>query len=193
MNQEYLFPISMLPEGFFYQPDFLTSEDEVELLCSIRALDFDDFYFHGYKAKRRVLQYGWDYDFESRKTSIGRPLPDFLHTVRERAAGCIGVTADAIVEALIAEYSPGAPIGWHRDVPQFETIVGISLLSECRMRLKEMKPDGRVTSMILEPRSIYVLRGAARWGFQHSISPVKNLRYSITFRTLRKQAEKKTA
>jgi len=96
------------------------------------------------------------------------------------------------VEAVVTEYPAGAPIGWHRDVPQFETIVGISLLSCSRMRLKPYKAEGKILSITLEPRSIYVLGGASRWNFQHGIPPVKSLRYSVTFRTLRENALKKT-
>ncbi len=98
----------------------------------------------------------------------------------------------------MTEYPPGAPIGWHRDVPQFEDVVGISLASACRMRLKpyltrtNAAPDARakIVSVILEPRSLYALRGPARWQFQHSIPPVEKLRYSVTFRTLRQKRPK---
>jgi alkylated DNA repair dioxygenase AlkB len=94
------------------------------------------------------------------------------------------VATAEIVEAVVTEYPPGAPIGWHRDVPQFDAIIGISVAGSCRMRLKPYKDKCRITAVTLEPRSVYAMRGIARWHYQHSIPPVKELRYSVTFRTL---------
>jgi alkylated DNA repair dioxygenase AlkB len=185
-----LFPPE-LPEGFVYRPDFLTEPEENELLAQVRLLDFQPFDFHGYVAKRRIVEYGWDYDFGTRKKSVATSIPEFLWPVRERAAAFAGVPPGALVEAVITEYPAGAPIGWHRDVPQFETIVGISLASACRMRLKPYKREGKLVSIVLEPRSAYVMSGPARWNFQHSIPAVEDLRYSITFRTLREKKVKK--
>jgi alkylated DNA repair dioxygenase AlkB len=116
-----------------------------------------------------------------------------LHSIRERAAAFAGVKAEEIVQAMITEYSTGTPIGWHRDRPQFGTIVGISLVSACRMRLKPYKGDGKIVSLILEPRSIYAMQGTARWNFVHSIPAVEKLRYSITFRTLAKKDAQRAA
>lgn len=186
MNQPTLFPIANLPEGFTYMADFLSSGEEANLLAYIRDLDFAPFDFHGYQARRRVVQYGWSYDFETREANAGRPLPDFLLSLRDRAAEFADIPGESIVQATVAEYSPGAPIGWHRDVPQFEIVVGVSLLGSCRMRFKSLKTEGKIVSIELVPRSIYLLAGEARWGVQHSIPPVKELRYSITFRTRRK-------
>jgi alkylated DNA repair dioxygenase AlkB len=173
------------PEGFVYQPDFLAPEEQEQLLRTIRQLDFHPFDFHGYLAKRRIVEYGYAYDFSSRQARGTWAIPDFLHPLRDRAAAFAQVAPDEIVEAVVTEYPAGAPIGWHRDVPQFGTIIGISLASSSRMRLKPYKKEGKVFSVILEPGSIYLMRGPARWQYQHSIPPVKQLRYSVTFRTLR--------
>jgi alkylated DNA repair dioxygenase AlkB len=176
------------PEGFVYQPEFLNNEEHDELLRAIEELDFRPFDFHGYVAKRRIVEYGFEYDFSSRAASAAQPIPGFLFPVRDRAAAFAGVAPQDIVEAVVTEYPPGAPIGWHRDVPQFGTVIGISLAGASRMRFKPYKKEGKIFSIILEPRSIYVMRGPARWQYQHSIPPVENLRYSITFRTLRSQS-----
>jgi alkylated DNA repair dioxygenase AlkB len=114
-------------------------------------------------------------------------LPEFLLPLRDRSAAFADFPPDSLVEAVITEYPPGAPIGWHRDVPQFEVIIGISLAAPCRMRLKPYRAEGKLVSVILEPRSLYIMSGPARWKFQHSIPAVEALRYSITFRTLRKK------
>jgi len=174
-----------LPEGFAYVPDFLTEAEETSLLGGIAGLEFRPFDFHGYIARRRIVEYGWEYDFGSRKTSPAAAIPEFLAAVRGRAAAAAGLGSEEFIEAVITEYPPSAPIGWHRDVPQFEQIVGISLGSSCRMRFKPYRAEGRIASVVLAPRSLYVMQGAARWKFQHSIPPVEQARYSITFRTAR--------
>jgi alkylated DNA repair dioxygenase AlkB len=188
------------PEGWIYQPNFITGAEEQQLLREFERLDFQPFQYQNYTAKRRVVVYGWDYDYSSHKTSEIDPIPEFLHSLRAKTAEFQKLTAEQFVEAVIHEYPPGAPIGWHRDVPQFEIVAGISLLSACRMRLRpyetksRKKPDqdpaarssrARQFSTVLEPRSLYILSGDARWKWQHSIPEVESLRYSITFRTLR--------
>jgi alkylated DNA repair dioxygenase AlkB len=186
-----LFPIDNLPEGLLYQPDFLSQDEEAALVRIFSQLPFQVFDFHGYTAKRRVLEFGLEYDFTTRRATPTQSFPEFLSSVRKRAAQFAGVSATDLVEGMVTEYSPGAPIGWHRDAPQFGTIIGISLASTSRMRFKPYKAEGKPVALTLEPRSIYVIRGPARWKFQHSIPAVKALRYSITFRTLRSK-EKKT-
>jgi alkylated DNA repair dioxygenase AlkB len=184
---------TQLPEGFSYVPEFLSEAEEAELLRRFRTLDFRAFDFHGYTAKRRVVEYGWEYDFGTRKaTSTAAPFPAFLLELRNRVAVVAGIAPEALVEAIITEYPPGAPIGWHRDAPQFGTVIGISLGSACRMRLKPYKPkdQGKIVSTTLEPRSLYIIQGPARWKYQHSIPAVKQLRYSITFRTTRSEEER---
>lgn len=181
-----------LPEGFLYEDNFLSESEEGELLRGIETLQFEPYEFRGYKARRRVASYGTNYGVLAPKGGPeARPIPDFLFAVRDRAAAFAGVAADEIAQAMITEYSPGTPIGWHRDRPQFETIVGISLASSCRMRLKPYQGEGKIISKILEPRSIYAMRGAARSEFVHSIPAVGKQRYSITFRTLEKSWAKK--
>jgi alkylated DNA repair dioxygenase AlkB len=179
---------SELPDGFLYSPEFISSEEENELLRQIANLEFRAFDFHGYIAKRRIVEYGFEYDFTSRQAQTARPLPAFLDAFRVRAAAWAGIRADQIIESVITEYSPGSPIGWHRDVPQFEIIIGISLKSSCRFRFKPFRGEGKMVATSLEPRSAYILRGAARWQYQHSIPAVKTLRYSITFRTWKSKA-----
>jgi len=191
LNSGTLFPIDNLPEGLLYHPDFLNEGEEADLVRVFRELPFQAFDFHGYTARRRVLEFGLEYDFTTRKATPTQNLPAFLSPVRERAAQFAGISAAALVEGMVTEYSLGAPIGWHRDAPQFGTIIGISLAGTARMRFKPYKAEGKPVALVLERRSIYLMRGPARWKFQHSIPAVKELRYSITFRTLRSK-EKNT-
>ncbi|HEX3821109.1 MAG TPA: alpha-ketoglutarate-dependent dioxygenase AlkB [Candidatus Sulfotelmatobacter sp.] len=175
-----------LPDGFLYRDGFLSEPEEAELLRIFQGLEFAAYDYHGYLAKRRVARYGVNYDLNTREPNENvLPIPDFLLGIRARGAEVAEVTAEKLVQAMVSEYSIGTPIGWHRDAPQFGIIIGISLGSTCRMRLKPYQATGKVLSLWLEPRSIYVIKGDARSGWQHSIPAVEQLRYSITFRTLR--------
>jgi alkylated DNA repair dioxygenase AlkB len=176
---------SAFPEGFAHLSDFLSLSEEADLINRFRELDFRAFDFHGYIAKRRIVEYGIEYDFSARRASATRPIPSFLDSYKSRAAEWAALHPDEIVEAVITEYSEGSPMGWHRDVPQFEVIIGISLKSSCRLRFKPYKAEGKIISATLQPRSLYVIRGIARWKYMHSIPAVKELRYSMTFRTAR--------
>jgi len=135
--------LAELPEGFLYQPDFLSEHEESELLQTIRSLNFENFDSHGYTARRRIVEYGMEYDFSTRKATATEEFPDYLLPCRERAAQFAGIPPEALVECIVTEYPPGAPIGWHRDAPQFEIVIGVSLASTCRMRLKPYKGEGK--------------------------------------------------
>ena len=144
---------------------------------------------HGRAARRTARHFGIDYAYESREVVPGDPLPRWLLGLRARCAELAGVSPDALVEALVQRYPPGSTIGWHRDAPTFGEVVGVSLASACRLRFQRGKPGARQTwEVLLEPRSAYVLAGSARWAWQHSILPTKALRYSVTFRTLRRES-----
>ncbi len=183
-----------LPDGFLYQPNCLTEDEELALRRTIETLDFGAYNFRGYIAKRRIVGYGGGYESGSRRMIItDNTIPEFLTSIGDRAAAVAGLRADEIGQAMITEYSVGTPIGWHRDSPQFETIIGISLGSACRMRLKPYQAEGEIISVMLEARSIYVMRGDVRWRFQHSIPAVKEMRYSITFRSLGEKEKSRVA
>jgi alkylated DNA repair dioxygenase AlkB len=132
------------------------------------------------------------------KLESAPPLPAFLLPLRDKVAAWVGIEAGAFVHGLVSEYEPGTPLGWHRDVPNFEIIVGVSLGGTARMRLRPYRPGEQqrradVIALELEPRSAYVIRDTARWGWQHSIAPTKELRYSITFRTANKDPRRSSA
>lgn len=178
-------------QWFKYQPELISQDEEHELLSRVVTLPFDTVVFRGIAAKRRVVQFGWDYEFGSRTATPADPMPSFLIPLRARAAAFAGVASERLEEVLVTEYQPGAGIGWHRDAPPFGVVVGVSLLSSCKLRLKPMGVrQGQMVIMVLEPRSAYLLSGKVRTSWQHSIPPTKELRYSVTFRTMRKQPEK---
>jgi alkylated DNA repair dioxygenase AlkB len=192
MKQGYLFgSASPLPSGFGYEREFITLDEEAALLKEISKLTLHEAKYKEFTAKRRIISYGARYDFSSNELVPAGPIPPFLEPLRERIAEWAGIPASRFKHALIAEYKTGTQLGWHRDAPDFGIIVGVSLGGPSRMRLRPYPPKkGRSTETIsldLEPRSAYLMRGEARWGWQHSIPPTKMLRYSITFRTRREQ------
>jgi alkylated DNA repair dioxygenase AlkB len=177
-----------LPAGMVYQRAVMTAAEECHLLECFNALAFSEAQYKEWSAKRRIVSYGGRYDFSRNKLLQAEPIASFLLPLRNRIAAWSGIPAEKFGHALIAEYSPGTQLGWHRDVPDFESIVGVSLSGAARMRLRPYPPPkGRcpeAKALELEPRSAYLLSGPARWQWQHAISPTKALRYSITFRTL---------
>ena len=174
------------PAGFAYLPDFVTPAEEADLLAAIKELPFGDVRMHGVVARRRVVQFGWRYSFDGRQLTAGEPVPPFLQPLQTRAAALIEKDPAELSEALVTAYRPGATIGWHRDAPPFGVIVGVSLAAPCTFRFRrgEGRPVERF-AQTLAPRSAYVLAGEARHAWQHSIPAVRELRFSITFRTLR--------
>jgi alkylated DNA repair dioxygenase AlkB len=182
-------PVSALPEGFVYWPELVAPEQEVELLERFGELDFREFEFQGYLGKRRVVSFGLHYDFAERRVHEAAELPAFLLPLRDRAAGFAGIASAALEHALVTEYTPGAAIGWHRDRPVFGDVVGISFGSSCRFRFRRKQGSGwERASVLLEPRSAYLLRGPARHQWEHSIPPAEALRYSVTFRSVKPSA-----
>ena len=175
-----------LPVGFKYSSDVITPAEEDRLIEAIRKLPFREFEFHGYVGKRRVVSFGWRYDFTERALRPASDIPEFLSPARRSAANCAGLGADALRQILVTAYDVGAGIGWHRDKAVFGDVVGISLLAPCTFRLpRQVGNHCERASLIVEPRSGYLLSGMARTEWEHSIPAVDSLRYSVTFRTLR--------
>jgi alkylated DNA repair dioxygenase AlkB len=186
--QEDLFADPDVPEGFRYAREMISPAEERELIGRIAALPLTEFLFQGFVAKRRVLSFGWRYDFERARFERTKRMPVFLFEVRARAAEFAGLAPDDLPHALLTEYTPGTPIGWHKDRPQFEDVLGISLASACPFRLRRKQgTKWQRYSFTAEPRSIYLMRGPSRWEWEHSIPAVETLRYSITFRGLRQK------
>lgn len=176
-----------LPEGFRYRPELIGAVEESALLTHVRELPFREFEFHGYKGKRRVVSFGWRYDFSARHLQKADNIPDFLLALRPAAAVFAGMDAEEFQHVMVTEYSSGAGIGWHRDKAVFGQVVGISLLAPCVLRMRRAVGEKKWerVNVLAAPRSAYFLSGQARAVWKHSIPPVDALRYSITFRNLR--------
>ena len=175
-----------LPEGMVYRPEFISRDDERDLVAWLGELEFKPFLFQGYEGKRQVHSFGWQYDFSRSHLLKADDMPTELLPLRAKAAALAGHRPEDLQHTLINKYEPGAPIGWHRDRPVFEEVVGISLLAPCPFRLRRRVGQGfERKTVILEPRSAYLLSGPARTEWEHSIPPAEALRYSITFRNFR--------
>lgn len=191
MTQAALFgdaPIESSITGLVYQPEFLSPAQERALIATIQSLPLHAARYKQYLARRRVASFGGSYDFDTNQLLPGVPLDPRLHGLRDRVARWMGVPPQALAHALVAEYAPGTPLGWHRDVPDFEVVAGISLGGHALLRFRPY-PDHpstrRVVSLNVAPRSIYRIAGEARWQWQHCVAPTIELRWSITFRTRR--------
>jgi 2-oxoglutarate-Fe(II)-dependent oxygenase superfamily protein len=177
------------PAGFSYRGGFISEAEETSLVEEISHVAFSAFEMRGVVARRRVAFFGESYD-----GAEARPLPQFLLTLRGRVAEWAAAEPDAFAMSLINEYLPGAPIGWHRDAPQYDIVAGVSLLSACRMKFRPYRvpdeaphpsPRRSTHEIALARRSAYLMTGDSRSGYEHHIPAVASLRYSVTFRTLR--------
>ena len=177
-----------IPEGLVYVEDFISEEEERDLLALVEELDFRTLTMRGQTARRTVRHYGLDYAYESGELVEGDPLPDGMEWLRWRCSQLMERDPDDLVQILVSRYPEGAGIGWHRDAPMFGSrIAGVSLRAPCRMRFQRtMQGEREVAAVELAPRSAYLLSGKARWSWQHSIPAAKDRRFSVTFRTLRR-------
>jgi alkylated DNA repair dioxygenase AlkB len=174
-----------LPAGMRHAPALISPAEERALIAELVRLPFREFEFHGFRGNRRTVSFGWRYDFNGDGLQQAGEMPEFLLPVRARAAAFAGLEPSALEHALLIEYAPGAGIGWHRDRPAFDDVVGVSLLSACTFRLRRKVGGGwERRSLVAEPRSAYLLRGPSRTEWEHSIPPLTTLRYSITFRSM---------
>lgn len=185
-----LFPTeSRFPSGFSYYPDFIAREEEQELYQVVSGISLHTFNFRGYEAKRKVMSFGYDYNFENRSISPGEKIPGVFDFLLRKVATHLHLNKEAFAEVLTTEYPAGSVINWHRDAPPFGLIAGISLMSDCMFKLrpydKAKQGKGSIVSMPIQRRSLYIIRDEARHDWEHSIAPVKQTRYSITLRTLK--------
>jgi|SRR5687768_436917 alkylated DNA repair dioxygenase AlkB len=188
---------AQVPDGFLYRKNFISAAEEQELIEEIQKVQLEPFKYYQFTGKRRTASFGWQYEFGASEITAAPEMPPFLLPLRVRAGKVFNIDPNSLVQTSIIEYSTGSPIGWHRDIPQFGVVVGISLGAACRMkfrkysRVRPKKVDrNEVLSIELQPRSIYLMSEAAREIWQHSIPPVKQLRYAIMMRTLRPKPEK---
>jgi alkylated DNA repair dioxygenase AlkB len=174
-----------LVAGLRHVEALIEPREEAQLLAAIAAIELTPFRFQGWIGKRLTTSFGWRYDFDDASLAATTPLPEWLVPVRNRAAAFAGLAPDVLIQAMITHYDPGAGIGWHRDRPLFEDVIGVSLGTAAVLRLRRRTIGGfERRALPLSPRSAYHLGGEARHGWEHSIAPIDATRWSITFRSL---------
>lgn len=179
-----LFDAPVIP-GLRYHEALLGEDEERALAERLGMLDLAPFRFHGWLGNRKTRSFGWRYDFEDARFAPAEPLPQWLDSLRAKAAAFAGLAPEDFVHALLARYDPGAGIGWHRDRDVFEQVVGVSLGTPATLRFRQRTPTGFGRAQLaLAPRSAYLLSGEARHAWEHRIVPGEQLRFSITLRTL---------
>ncbi len=185
--QSNLFADAVLPCGLTYESAFLSVDEEMRLVEAVRDLPLAPADYRGFTARRRIASFGASYDFSLRRLRPAPAMPVFLRPLRDRVAARLQVPPERVVHALVTEYAIGTPLGWHRDTPEFEAVAGVSLAGACEMRWRRYPPQPRAAmfTLVVAPRSLYVMTGEARWGWQHSVAATPALRTSITLRTLR--------
>jgi len=176
------------PQGLKYCADFIRPEEERELIARISELPLEPFQFGQFQGKRRVVSFGWRYDYSAHRALRTDDPPEWLAPIAQRIETFGG--ADTVIgQILCTEYESGVGIGWHRDKPQFDRIFGLSLGSNCKLRFRRSNGSGwERFALEVAPRSIYMMAGPARSFWEHSIPPVEALRYSVTFRTMRSES-----
>src|SRR5690348_15734950 len=166
--------------GLKYGEALISEGEEKQLIERLRTVELTPFRFHGFIGNRKTQSFGWRFDFDDASFTPAEALPDWLQPLRENAAEFGDVGPDDFVHVLLARYDQGAGIGWHRDRGVFERVVGVSLSSAATLRFRQRTATGfRRASLEVEPRSAYLLSGASRWDWEHSITPGDQLRFSI--------------
>jgi alkylated DNA repair dioxygenase AlkB len=186
-----LFDISpVLPPGFSYNPSFISEAEEASLLEIVSAMELANMKFHQYEAKRKVTSFGKGWSFTEQQLKAGNNIPAEFDFLVKRIADQLKIDKEQIAQFLVTEYPVGSVINWHRDAPPFETVIGVSLLSDVIFKLrphdKEKQTRSATISLPVRRRSMYVMTGESKTDWQHCTAPAQAIRYSLTFRTLRK-------
>jgi alkylated DNA repair dioxygenase AlkB len=171
------------PPGLKLAQDVITPEEETQL---IELIETAGLAYKSYDAgnPRSSVSYGWTYDFVNDTFVRCEPLPEGFRNICRSAAEFAGIAPEDLVECLLNRYEPGAVIQPHKDKPVWEHVVGVSLGSSATMDFRK-KIDGEYKHRPVEllRRSMYLLTGEARHVFEHSLPPMTQTRWSITFRS----------
>jgi alkylated DNA repair dioxygenase AlkB len=175
------------PAGLRHTDNFIDAATEQELIARIAALPLQRFQFGAFEGNRRVAWFGYQYDYSQQRLTAAEPIPDWAAPIARQAEAWAGLGEGSVRQVLCTQYDEGVGIGWHRDKPHFDKVLGLSLGSSCKFRFRRRHGDKwqRYTLEAL-PRSLYLMDGEARSQWEHSIPPVEAPRYSITFRTMKR-------
>jgi alkylated DNA repair dioxygenase AlkB len=182
----------MAVPGLKYVAAFLSSSEEAALLDSVDAEPWRT------DLKRRVQHYGYRYDYTTRTVDSSAFLGMLPAWAQQTAARLVadGHMSDTPNQLIVNEYEPGQGINAHIDsIPSFGPIVcSLTLGSHCVMELSHID-GGEIERLLLEPASLVVLAGDARYKWRHGIPArtsdtvgdtvlTRSRRVSLTFRTV---------
>lgn len=174
------------PAGLRHTDEFIPAPAEQELIGRIAALPLQRFQFGAFEGNRRVASFGYRYDYSLQQLTEAEPIPDWLLRLARLVEPWAGLAEGSVQQVLCTEYDVGVGIGWHRDKPHFDKIIGLSLGASCKFRFRRRRGDTwERHAFEALPRSLYMMDGEARSQWEHSIPPVEARRYSITFRTMK--------
>jgi alkylated DNA repair dioxygenase AlkB len=177
------------PQGLHYTREFIPTEVEQELITAVAVLPLQPFQFGAFEGHRRVKSFGFRYDYTLQKMQPSEPIPDWLGTIARDVEAFGDLPPGSVQQILCTDYDVGVGIGWHRDKPHYDKVFGLSLGGACKFRFRRRQGDRwERFALSAEPRSLYLMDGEARSQWEHSISPVEQRRFSITFRTMRREA-----
>ncbi|MBC9879718.1 alpha-ketoglutarate-dependent dioxygenase AlkB [Bradyrhizobium sp. INPA01-394B] len=174
------------PAGLRHIDNFIDTMTEQELIGHVAALPLQRFQFGAFEGNRRVAWFGYQYDYSQQRLTEAAPIPDWAAPIARQAEAWAGLAEGSVRQVLCTWYDQGVGIGWHRDKPHFDKVLGLSLGTSCKFRFRRRRGEQwqRYTLEAL-PRSLYLMDGEARSQWEHSIPPVEAPRCSITFRTMK--------
>jgi alkylated DNA repair protein (DNA oxidative demethylase) len=179
-------PSESLPPGFFFKNDFLTDAEVNVYEHAFAAMSFATFSMRGHRLRRQVRAFGMGFGMNFRSLHPAEPMPPFLLRLRDRATRVLRIKSNPFEQALVQRYPVGSAIGFHIDDPVFGSpIIGVSFGGSARLRLRRPHGDQLPVAVHLAPGCLYAFRGTVRTEWLHSVDSIRNLRYSVTFRSLR--------
>ncbi|WP_310482182.1 alpha-ketoglutarate-dependent dioxygenase AlkB [Chamaesiphon sp. VAR_48_metabat_403] len=175
-------PMTTAPDGFSLISNFLTINEQTELLCQISAFEYQEASFRGKRLKRTTSQFGYAYILKGKQLAAAEPMPPFLLALAQKALANCSPQAE-FNQCIITRYQVSAGIGWHVDAPRFgDLVVGISLAGSGRFQFRPKRTNLISFETELTSGSMYLIDGCSRWDYEHRLMPVKEERYSIGFR-----------
>ena len=174
--------VSEVP-GLYYIENVIEANDDAAIMEELDK--------HQWKAvprgKRLVQHYGYEYGYASTKVkSITQKIPETLQIQKQKLTAVCqdwGLISDKdeFNQCIVNKYEVGEKIGAHIDSLAFGRVVGcFTLKGGATMRFKR---DDHRFDIYVEPNSLYIMSGDARYKWTHEMLPNKSkLRVSLTYR-----------
>ncbi|XP_069914861.1 alpha-ketoglutarate-dependent dioxygenase alkB homolog 7, mitochondrial [Oryctolagus cuniculus] len=154
--------VSRLRDAAVVRPGFLSAAEEETLSRELEP-----------ELRRRRYEYDhWDAAIHGfRETEKARWSEASRAILQRVQAVAFGPGQTLLPSVHVLDLEPRGYVKPHVDSVKFcgATIAGLSLLSASVMRLVHTQEPGQWLELLLEPGSLYILRGSARYDFSHEI------------------------